>query len=179
MARINKTAEVLSLISKRKVISLTEILSSKQLSNLYFNSKATPKRRIIDTLVLLAKNGFVSVGQIDNETIYKITVKGRLHLDKYHILKQSIPPVKDWNKNWYLITFDIPDHLKGKRNQLILYLKSQGFINYTKGIWLYPFDPSDYISSLKKKLGLSREIKMIVAYALDDEKRFRKLFNLV
>ena len=175
----NKTAEILRLIQTKKVATLGDLSSNKHLLTVFSSSaKATPRRRIIDTIALLARQGYVSVGLLDSEKIFKITLKGKGRLKAYQVSEDGLSITDRWDGRWYLITFDIPESKKVARNQLIITLKKHGFVNYTKGLWLIPYNPAKLTSSLRKQLGLKSEIKLIVAQAIDNDSRYKKYWSL-
>jgi DNA-binding transcriptional regulator PaaX len=179
MMSLNKTAEVLRLIQTKKVATLGDLSSNKHLLGIFEGSKrATPRRRIIDTVALLARQGYVSVGILDNEKVFKITERGKARLKAHQVSKDGLNIPERWDGRWYLVTFDIPEAKKVTRNQLILTLKRHGFINYTKGLWLIPYNPTKLIASLRKQLGLKTEIKLIIAQAIDNETRYRKHWGI-
>lgn len=181
MQKINKSAEILNYIGKKRVISLGELAKARELLNLYSSPHSAPnlaRRRIIDTIAILARQGFISVGTIDDEKIYKLNLKGKHHLENYLIIKHGIPRPVRWDGQWHLVTFDIPESKKIARNNLIIHLKNQGLTNYAKGLWLYPYDPSNFIRGVAKQLGIEKHVKLITAVAIDDEKRLRKYFGL-
>ena len=173
---LNKTREVLRFIATRKVVTQSEIIGSKALLELFSVGDSNARRRVIDTCALLAKQGYVSVGMLDGERVYKINAKGQKRLDSYTLEINSV--VRRFNGRWYLVTFDIPEKDKGVRNQLILTLKRQGFVNYTKGLWLLPYNPAKLIAGLRKQFDLQKELRMIVASHIDDEAHYKKLFKL-
>ena len=175
----NKTAEILRLIQTKKVATLGDLSSNKHLLTVFSSSaKATPRRRIIDTIALLARQGYVSVGLLDSEKIFKITLKGKGRLKAYQVSEDGLSITDRWDGRWYLITFDIPESKKVARNQLIITLKKHGFVNYTKGLWLIPYNPDKLTASLRKQLGLKSEIKLIVAQAIDNDSRYKKYWSL-
>lgn len=175
----NKTAEILRLIQTKKVATLGDLSSNKHLIGLFSAStKATPRRRIIDTAGLLAKQGYVSVGLLDNEKVFKITEKGKERLRAHQVSQEGLGITERWDGRWYLITFDIPESKKVVRNQLILTLKRHGFINYTKGLWLIPYNPTKLVASLRKQLGLRSELRLIVAQSIDGDTKYRKHWDL-
>jgi len=179
VARINKSAEVLAIIGKRKVVSQAEITSNRELLNLFTGARAKPARRIIDTAALLTKQGFLSTGTMDDgETIYKITERGLTHLHQYRTTRYSVPKTGDWHGEWYLVSFEVPEARKATRNNLILQLKRQGFVNYMKGLWAIPYNPTEFIDSLRQRLDLEHEIRIITAAKLDDDAGLRKHFGL-
>ncbi len=176
MPRINKSAEVLKVIAGKRVIVEDELTAARSLLSLF---GPNARRRIIDTTALLAKQGFVSIGTIEHEKLYKVTDKGLRHLDLYTLSIKGIAKPKEWDGKWYLVTFEIPDSQKVTRNYLVSQLKLQGFVSYTKGLWIYPYDPANYVKGLKKLLSLPKEIKIITAVGLDGEAALRTQFGLL
>lgn len=174
--RINKSAEVLKVIAGKRVIVEDELTTARSLLSLF---GANARRRIIDTVALLTKQGFVSVGTIEHEKLYKVTDRGVRHLDLYLLSKKGIPKSRDWNGMWHIVTFEIPDSQKVTRNYLVAQLKLQGFVSYAKGLWIYPYDPVEYVRGLKKLLGLQKEIKLITASSLDGEAALKQEFGLI
>ncbi|MBI2798292.1 hypothetical protein HYX70_03275 [Candidatus Saccharibacteria bacterium] len=175
--QLNKTREVLRFISTRKVAVQSEITSSKALLELFSVGSTNARRRLIDTCALLAKQGYVSVGVLDGEHVYKINAKGQKRLESYVITQDSIN--RRWDGRWYLVTFDIPENEKATRNQLILTLKRVGFVNYTKGLWLLPYNPTKLINGLRKQFCLEKDqLRLIVATQLDESAAYKKLFKL-
>lgn len=175
----NKTAELLRLIQTKKVATLGDLSSNKALQTVFAGSKrATPRRRIIDTVSLLARQGYVSVGLLDNEKVFKITEKGKDRLKAHQVTEDALSIPDRWDGRWYLVTFDIPETKKVVRNQLILTLKKHGFTNYAKGLWLIPYNPTRLVASLRKQLKLRSEIKLIVAQAIDEEPKYRKHWDI-
>jgi phenylacetic acid degradation operon negative regulatory protein len=173
--RINKSAEVLKVIAGKRVIVEDELTTARSLLSLF---GANARRRIIDTAALLTKQGFISIGTIEHEKLYKVTDKGLRHLDLYLLGKKGIAKPREWQGSFYIVTFEIPDAQKVTRNYLVAQLKLQGFVNYTKGLWVYPYDPTEYVRGLKKLLGLQKEIKLITASALDGEASLKQAFGL-
>ena len=174
---LNKTREVLKFIASRKVVASSEITSHKALLEM-FSGKASARRRLIDTTALLGKQGFVSIGVLDGERVYKINAKGLRKLQSYQTMQDGVDRTR-WLGRWYLVTYDVPESAKSARNQLILTLKRQGFVNYTKGVWLLPYNPSKLIAGLRKDLGLAaKSLRLIVATHIDDEPKYKKQFGL-
>jgi len=179
MFKTVKSLELLEVISRKSVTSLSELTVDKSLRSIFqTRSESATKRRIIDTMSLLARQGFVSVGHIDGEKIYKLSVKGRKHLQTYLIVKSGVTRHARWDRSWYIVTFDIPESKKVARNSLITHLKNQNFYNYTKGLWILPYDPRRFITDLSDHLGLKGLVKIIVAHKLDDETKLKRYYRL-
>ncbi len=178
MVKPNKTAQILRYISRKKICSLLDITSRQQLLDVFVDTNSTtPKRRLIDALSLLAKKGYISVGTVDNDKIYKITEKGSRHLKRLEILEIDINN-STWDGRWYIVTFDIPENKKVVRNQIILCLKRHDFYNYTKGIWVYPHNPIKLVNELRDQYSIQKQLRLIVAYHIDGEQQLKKHFQL-
>lgn len=178
-AYLNKTREVLNYIAARSVVTQTEIVAAKSLLGLYStgSGSSSPRRRLIDTCSLLARQGFVSVGMLDGERVYKISHKGGHKLQRYQALKVDILP--RWDGHWYLVTFDIAESHKSVRNQLILTLKRHGFVQYSGGVWILPYNPQELINKLRKELSLDKQqIRLISATHIDGASELKRKFKL-
>jgi len=174
----NKSAQILQYIAKKNIISLRDLTQVKSLLELFATTKSTTAtRRITDTCALLARQGYTSVGMVDNEKVYKITHKGSAHLKQVEVLEVSIDK-RRWNGRWYLIAFDIEEGKKTSRNQLILVLKRYGFLPYSKGLWVYPYNPAELIAKIKTNYDLEKQIKLIIADYIDNENTIKKLFRI-
>lgn len=177
--KINKSAQILQIISKKQVVSLKYLVKQPQLLELFASDKPSgAKRRIIDTCALLSRQGYISVGVLDDEKIYKLTLKGVNHLNQVALLEIPLITSQKWNGRWYMIAFDIPESKKAVRNQLLLLLKRYHFSQYSKGLWILPYNPLELIQKIKQQYNLKKEVKLIIASHIDNESRYIRLYNL-
>jgi len=58
-----------------------------------------------------------------------------------------LSPQKKWDKNWYLVIFDIPEKLHRKRDILREKLKKLGFGQLQQSVWISPIN---YLPVLEK-----------------------------
>jgi DNA-binding transcriptional regulator PaaX len=173
-----KSAQILAYIAKRDLVRHSNIIVEPSLVTAFSVSvTTTPARRITDTVALLARQGYVSVGNVDGQKVYTITLKGRQKLIRAQTVGQVVNPIR-WDGRYYFITFDIPERQKVARNQIILDLKNAGFINYSKGLWLSPYNPTKYVEATRKRYNLSQNIRLIVASHLEDEPKIKRHFKL-
>lgn len=177
MIKINKSLEILRVIDKQNLSSIAKLANSSSLQGLFTTSKY-PRRRIIDTIELMSRQGYVSIGKLDDDTIVKSTQKGKSKL-KYYLLSSEVSTISGtWNQKWYLVTFEIPDKHKVARNKLIITLKEFGLVNYSKGIWLSPYDIRKPVKNLASQLGVAQFINFIVASHIDRQSKFKRKFNI-
>jgi DNA-binding transcriptional regulator PaaX len=173
----SKSAQILALVSKKDLIRHSRIIAEPHLVSAFSSNTTTPSRRITDTLALLTKQGYISLGTVDNQKVYTITLKGQEKLDRSQAV-ESVVDSSRWDGRYYLVTFNISQDQKVLRNQIILDLKQAGFINYSKGLWLSPYNPIKYVESVRKSHGLGQKIRLIVASHLEDEPKIKRHFKL-
>lgn len=179
MQQTSKSSQILALIAKKDLVRHSRIIAEPSLVTAFSTSTTTtPARRITDTLVILAKQGYISVGTVDSQKVYTITLKGREKLSRANTISQVVAPTR-WSGRFYLITFDIAENQKVARNQIILDLKNAGFFNYSKGLWLTPYNPAKYVEATRKRYNLGQRIRLIVASHLEDEAKIKRHFKLV
>lgn len=169
--------EILSAIDKAGISRVKKLISSESLQGLFTSSKY-PEARITDSVRLMSRQGFVSLGQLDNDKIVKITKKGQAKLAYYRLITDSFSPTETWDGRWHLVTFDIPESHKVARNKLILLLKDCGFISYSKGVWITPYDRRQFIKKIGIHLGISVYLRHIVAEQIDKTSLYKKRFGL-
>jgi len=175
---LTKSAQILAFIAKKDLLRQNKIITEPSLISVFSDSKTTtPSRRITDTLALLAKQGYLSVGILDNQKVYTITQKGLGKLQREQT-RSSLPGTGRWDGRYYLVTFDIPESQKVIRNQIILDLKNAQFYNYSKGLWLSPYNPIKYIETTRSRYNLGQNIRLIVASHLEDETKIKRHFHL-
>lgn len=179
MFKVVKSLELLEVINQKNVVSISELASNQHLQATFSTrSESASRRRIIDTMAILSRQGFVAVGQLDGEKIYKLSARGKRQLTTYQINKTGIVRPARWDKTWYLVTFDIPEAQKVARNSLITHLKNQNFYNYTKGIWVLPYNPRHFLGELADHLNLKGKLKVIEAHHIDDEAKLKRHFGV-
>jgi len=172
-----KSAQILALVSKKDLIRHSRIIAEPLLVAAFLSKTTTPSRRIADTLALLTRQGFLSLGLVDGEKVYTITLKGTEKLNRAKAVSKVFD-TKAWDGRYYLVTFNIAQPQKVLRNQIILDLKHAGFINYSKGLWLSPYNPIKYVESVRKSHDLGQKIRLIVASHLEDEAKIKRHFKL-
>lgn len=72
----------------------------------------------------------------------KITQEGRKRIEE---ITSSYKETRTWDKKVYLITYDIPEEQRVKRNRLREYLKRIGCGFLQESVWLSPYNPKKII----------------------------------
>jgi len=139
----------------------------------YLKNRKFQKSRFTRDLSRLSERGDVSI----SANSIKITKKGVSRILKYQIEDIAIDKPSAWDKKWWLVIFDIPDHSKKKSNFLRNKLYDLGFLQYQKSIFIYPYPCQDQIDFIKEVYEVSGYVKLIVAIRIDDEEYLKE--NLI
>ena len=84
-----------------------------------------------------------------------------------------------WDGFWRVILLDIPESRKAERESLRYLLKKAGFICLKNSAWISPYPFEHMFTNIKKDLGLSTELVIMVTNKVDEitEKELYKIFG--
>lgn len=104
---------------------------------------------------ILRRKGLISV--VKKELIYKplVTEIGRQRLKQ---LTPSYREVRPWDRRIYLVTYDIPEDQRLKRDNFRDFLKVIGTAMLQKSVWLTPYNPSTLIKDFTTEQKISGTI---------------------
>lgn len=131
------------------------------------------KYRANHSLKNLITNGYIQEKIIDGRKTFSLTIKGKL---RYESLKEKKP--KKWDGKWRLISFDVYEKNRNKRNLLRKELQSYGFKMIHQSMWAYPYPCDEYIALLKSDLSFGKNVQYMLAEYLDMHIELKRLFDL-
>ncbi len=113
--------------------------------------------------------GYAELHNSDNQKFVKLTTRGK---QKLHVLDlegdTSLVP-QTWDGFWRIILLDLPENRKSERESLRYLLKKAGFVCLKNSAWISPY-PYEYLfTNIKKDLGLTTELMIIVTQFIDEE----------
>ncbi|MCX6718329.1 MAG: hypothetical protein NTY81_01855 [Candidatus Staskawiczbacteria bacterium] len=116
----------------------------------------------------VSKNGFVKLS---------LTKKGRLKLLNCRLNNLKNKKVK-WDEKWRMVAFDVPEKYKSGRDALRRKLRSVGFCELQKSVFVTSIDCEKEIESLVNFFRLEKYVRFGVLDKIDNEKHLKKLFKL-
>jgi len=141
--------------------------------------KKRPKKKISDTFYNLKKQGLIEIRKRNQQIYISLTNDGMKKAGMFQINNLRIKKTREWDKKWRIVIFDIAQIKKSHREAFRGKLKELGFKPLQKSVWVYPFDCRAEIELLRDFFGLSeKEINLIVAEKIDNEKTLQKDFKL-
>lgn len=108
---------------------------------------------------------------------YVLTTLGKIHLKKLSINDVVIPKVA-WDKNWRLVSFDIPQNLTPTRHIFRQKLKELGFYHVQKSLFAFPYPCEKEILSISKILNIPEYIFVFTSKRFTNDKKLVKHFSL-
>lgn len=106
----------------------------------------------------LKQKGWVETYKNEGKIIVKLTSKGKNQLDIEKALKKE-----DWDGNFRIVVFDIPEKHRKVRDVLRRRLKEWGFIAWQKSIWASKKDLADALREFIKELGVEDWVLILVS----------------
>lgn len=147
-------------------IKLLDFLSEDDIKKHY-------KYRANNSLKNLIKNGYVLEKIINGKKKFILTNKGKL---KYETLKENKP--QRWDGKWRMVSFDVYEKNRKKRDLLRRELQSYGFQMIHQSMWVYPFPCDEYVALLKSDLSFGKNVQYMLVEHLDIHKDLKSKFNL-
>jgi len=85
---------------------------------------------------------------------------------------------KKWDGKWRIILFDIPEKQKRKRNYLRMVIKTLGFKEFQKSIWIYPYKIPDFLLQLLGEENIAHHVRFMTSASLDYDHDLKNVFGL-
>ena len=121
--------------------------------------------------------GLVEYHNSGQQSYARLTRDGR---KKAHSLKLDADDAvldPNWDGKWRIVMLDLPEERKSDRDSLRYLLKKAGFVCLKNSAWISPY-PFEYMfENIKKDLGLTTELMIIVSEKIDSESE-KEIFSL-
>ena len=155
--------KILKILSEKAAISLPEI--NEQIGQ----PARLTKYAITRSLKGLREAGLIeSVSSPQNEYA-RLTFEGRKKVHSLALDNETTLVNTSWDGFWRIILLDLPENRKSERESLRYLLKKAGFVCLKNSAWISPYPFEHLFMNIKKDLGLTTEMMIIVTQFVDDE----------
>lgn len=147
-------------------------LSEKQAVKVEFvkdDVEAKTSYALTRALKNLIEAGHVEKFASPHESFVKITKSGRAKLNTLELEGEGVLVPAAWDGFWRIIILDIPEERKSEREALRYLLKKANFAYVKNSVWVSPHPYEHLFTNIKKDLGLTTELMIIVTDKLDPE----------
>jgi DNA-binding transcriptional regulator PaaX len=137
------------------------------------------KYAISRSLKNMTSDGLIESLSSDNNQYFRLTNEGKQKLNQLYLENEESLVSTKWDGFWRIIILDLPENRKKERDALRYLLKKADFVCLKNSIWIsmYPFE--HLFSNIKKDLGLSTEMMIMVTDKIDEQTKieFLSLFS--
>jgi hypothetical protein len=140
-----------------------------------FLNQKTPKNQVNFKLKKVAdeliKEGYIKKSGAKLE----LTNKGEILLMK---ISPTLIKRPKWDGKWRIVCFDVGEGQRTKRDIFRDELKSLGFIQMQRSVWVSPYPCEKYIEILRVEHNFGKNMQYILAEKISGDERIRKHFKL-
>src|SRR5665647_427455 len=101
----------------------------------------------------------------------RLTKEGRKKIHSLELESDTGLQNTCWDGLWRIILLDLPENRKSERESLRYLLKKAGFVCLKNSAWISPFPFEHLFTNIKKDLGLTTEMMIIVTEFIDEESK--------
>ena len=130
------------------------------------------------TLRRLEGQKLVEIGEQDGKQIVSITDGGRRRILRYAIDEITIVKPKHWDHTWWLVSYDLPQGLRDRRNLLGRYLTKWGFYPFHESVYLHAYPCADEVEFLREYLGVGEYVRIVQVSWIENDDKFRDYFGV-
>jgi DNA-binding transcriptional regulator PaaX len=107
-----------------------------------------------------------------------LTKEGHKYLEDMVVWDIEIPQPKHWDGKWRFVIFDIPIKFTKAREALRWRLRTLGFYQYQKSVWVYPYPCEREIMYVANFFGVKRFVDLFEGQCMTRENELKKHFDL-
>lgn len=131
------------------------------------------------TLNRLEKRQLIRFEKLKNgEQIVTITKAGQTKLLRLALNETTINKPAIWSGDWYLISYDIPEILKDRREALKEYLRMWNFYPLHESMFLHAYPCLKEVDFLREYLGIGEHVRVFVVRKIENDHEFREFFGI-
>jgi len=163
----NIQKDILKLLAERPAISIDSLKNNP----IYKRARKDTKTSyaIARSVKNLVESGLAEIHNSEKQKFLKITKKGQKKLNCIKLEGEDALVSTAWDGFWRIIILDISEERKNEREALRYLLKKANFVCIKNTVWISPFPYENLFTNIKKDLGLSTELMIIVTDKLDPE----------
>jgi len=125
------------------------------------------------SLKKLITDGYVREKIVNGRKTFSLTIKGKL---RYESLKER--KNKKWDGKWRIVSFDVYEKNRKKRDLLRRELQAYGFQMMHQSMWIYPYPCDEYVALLKSDLSFGKNVQYMLVDYVDMHIELKRMFDL-
>jgi len=151
--------KIIKILTEKPVVSLNELTK---------DGSGKSKYAIIRSIKGLEESGLIERIHSGQNEYTRLTKQGKkkamsIKLDNGETISTT------WDGKWRIILLDLPENRKNERESLRYLLKKAGFACIKNSVWVSPYPFEHMFYNIKRDLGLTTELMIIVTENIDPE----------
>jgi DNA-binding transcriptional regulator PaaX len=174
------TKVVVALVAVSAVLAVVSVAPNIfQVAKQFKGSRRYSKRQLQKAISNLKRKGVLQEVK-DKNGVKKLvlTKEGQKNLEDMVVWDIEIPQPKHWDGKWRFVIFDIPIKFTKAREALRWRLRTLGFYQYQKSVWVYPYPCEREIMYVANFFGVKRFVDLFEGECLTREIELKKHFEL-
>ena len=154
----------------KKIIKILGEKSAVSVQNLV-DGPINEKYALTRSLKNLREAGLVEHISSGQNDYARLTKEGKKKMHSLKLDSDTTLVNTSWDGFWRIILLDLPENRKAERDSLRYLLKKAGFVCLKNSAWISPFPFEHLFTNIKKDLGLTTEMMIIVTEFIDEESK--------
>ncbi len=165
MNKNDYSKKILKILGQKNAISVPELKNRALGSGLITDSKYAITR----SLKGLKEAGLIEQVHSGQNDYARLTKEGKKKMHSLKLENETTLVNTSWDGFWRIILLDLPENRKSERESLRYLLKKAGFVCLKNSAWISPYPFEHLFINIKKDLGLTSEMMIIVTQFVDEE----------
>jgi len=158
--------KILKILSEKTAISLPELRSKAGMQN---ETSPNNEYAITRSIKGLKEAGLIEQIASPQNEYARLTKEGKKKMHSLKLDSDTTLVNTSWDGYWRIILLDLPEERKSERESLRYLLKKAGFVCLKNSAWISPFPFEHLFTNIKKDLGLTSEMMILVTQLVDEE----------
>jgi DNA-binding transcriptional regulator PaaX len=174
-SKMSYSKKILEILGKKSAVSVGEL--EEQITSPLLNPPlrrgggTQSKYAITRSLKNLREEGFIEQISSPQNEYARLTKEGRKKVHSLELDSETNLVNTSWDGLWRIILLDLPENRKSERESLRYLLKKAGFVCLKNSAWISPFPFEHLFANIKKDLGLTTEMMILVTENIDEESK--------
>jgi DNA-binding transcriptional regulator PaaX len=161
--------KIIKILGEKSAISLTELNEKISAPTVSAKAEIAGKYAITRSLKGLREAGLVEHISSGQNDYARLTKEGKKKMHSLKLENDTTLVNITWDGFWRIILLDLPENRKSERESLRYLLKKAGFVCLKNSAWISPYPFEHLFINIKKDLGLTTEMMIIVSENIDEE----------
>ena len=157
--------KILKILGEKPAISVPE-LTDKIITP---DGSKSPLYAVTRSLKGLREAGLIESINSGHNDFARLTKEGKKKVHSLVLDSDTTLVNTAWDGFWRIILLDLPESRKSERESLRYLLKKANFVCIKNTVWISPLPYEHLFTNIKKDLGLTTELMIIVTDKLDPE----------